>query len=175
MSTVARAPVIKQRGAAARPLLFLRRQATGEGSMADEFKTSTCGVDHVGLSVRDLVSTREFFCDCLGWRVVGERPDYPAAFVSDGHDIVTLWQVEVPDRAVAFDRRANVGLHHLALAVADRAGLDALYERVAKWAGVVVEFAPELSGKGPKVHFIVREPSGIRFEFVFDPRVERPH
>src|SRR5947209_93166 len=51
MSTVARAPVIKQRGAAARPLLFLQRQATGEGSMADELKTSTCGVDHVGLSV----------------------------------------------------------------------------------------------------------------------------
>jgi hypothetical protein len=49
---------------------------------------------------------------------------------------------------VAFDRRTNVGLHHLALAVADRVGLDALYERVASWRGVVVEFAPELSGKG---------------------------
>ena len=134
---------------------------------------ATCGVDHVGLSVRDLESTRRFFCDCLGWRVVGERAEYPAAFVSDGHQIVTLWQVEAPDRAIAFDRRANVGLHHLALAVADRAGLDALYERVASWPGVVVEFAPELSGKGPKLHFIVREPSGIRIEFAFDPRVER--
>jgi hypothetical protein len=39
--------------------------------------------------------------------------------------------------------------------------------------GVVVEFAPELSGKGPKIHFIVREPSGIRIEFAVDPRVER--
>ena len=46
--------------------------------MADEFKTGTCGVDHVGLSVRDLASTRKFFCDCLGWRIVGERADYPA-------------------------------------------------------------------------------------------------
>jgi catechol 2,3-dioxygenase-like lactoylglutathione lyase family enzyme len=79
-----------------------------------------------------------------------------------------------PDKAVAFDRRTNVGLHHLALAVADRAGFDALYERAASWPGVVVEFAPELSGKGPKIHFIVREPSGIRIEFVFDPRAERP-
>ena len=57
----------------------------------------------------------------------------------------------------------------------DRAGLDGLYERVARWPGVVVEFAPELSGKGPKIHFIVREPSGIRIEFAFDQRVERPH
>jgi catechol 2,3-dioxygenase-like lactoylglutathione lyase family enzyme len=140
--------------------------------MAEDTLPATFGVDHVGLSVRDLESTRRFFCDCLGWRVIGERPDDPAAFVSDGQDMVTLWQVEAPDRAVAFDRRANVGLHHLALAVADRAGLDALYERVAKWPGVVVEFAPEPSGKGPKIHFIVREPSGVRVEFAFDPRLE---
>jgi len=33
--------------------------------MVDEPKTGTCGVDHVGLSVRDLVSTRKFFCECL--------------------------------------------------------------------------------------------------------------
>ena len=140
--------------------------------MAEKFKASTRGVDHVGLSVRDLASTRRFFCDCLGWRVVGEREDYPAAFVSDGHDVVTLWQVESPSTAAPFDRRANVGLHHLALAVVDRTGLETLYERVSSWPGVVVEFAPELSGAGPKVHFIVREPSGVRIEFAFDPRLE---
>ena len=142
--------------------------------MAEHATPATCGVDHVGLSVRDLEATRGFFCDCLGWRVVGERAEYPAVFVSDSQLIVTLWRVEAPDQAVAFDRRANVGLHHLALAVADRAGLDALHERVASWPGVVVEFAPELSGKGPKIHFIVREPSGIRIEFAYDPRVDRP-
>jgi catechol 2,3-dioxygenase-like lactoylglutathione lyase family enzyme len=140
--------------------------------MADELKAGTCGVDHVGLSVRDLVSTRKFFCDCLGWRLVGERADYPAVFVSDGHDVVTLWQVESPSKAIPFDRRANVGLHHLALAVADRAGLDALHQRVSRWPGVVVEFGPQLSGAGPKFHFIVREPSGVRIEFAFDPRLE---
>lgn len=153
---------------------FNEIRAPKENAMAEHATPATCGVDHVGLSVRDLESTRRFFCDCLGWRVVGERPEYPAVFVSDGQQIVTLWRVEAPDRAVAFDRRTNVGLHHLAFAVADRAGLDPLYERVASWPGVVVEFAPELSGKGPKIHFIVREPSGIRIEFAFDPRVERP-
>ena len=116
--------------------------------MADELKTSTCGVDHVGLSVRDLVSTRKFFCDCLGWRIVGERADYPAVFVSDGHGVVTLWQVESSSKAIPFDRRANVGLRHLALAVVDQIGLDTLYERVSNWPGVV-EFGPEPSGAGP--------------------------
>jgi catechol 2,3-dioxygenase-like lactoylglutathione lyase family enzyme len=140
--------------------------------MTDELKASTCGVDHVGLSVRDLASTRKFFCDCLGWRIVGERPDYPAVFVSDGHDVVTLWQVESPSTAIPFDRRANVGLHHLAFAVVDQIGFDTLYERVSGWPGVVVEFGPEPSGAGPRIHFIVREPSGARIEFVYDPRLE---
>ena len=72
--------------------------------MAEHATPATCGVDHVGLSVRDLESARRFFCDCLGWRVVGERPDYPAAFVSDSHQIVILWRVEAPDRAVAASR-----------------------------------------------------------------------
>jgi catechol 2,3-dioxygenase-like lactoylglutathione lyase family enzyme len=140
--------------------------------MVDDLKTGTHGVDHVGLSVRDLASTRDFFCDCLGWRIVGERPDYPAVFVSDGHCVLTLWQVQSPGDAIPFDRRANVGLHHLALAAIDQSSLDSLYKRVSSWPGVVVEFGPEPSGAGPKIHFIVREPSGVRIEFAFDPRLE---
>jgi hypothetical protein len=63
---------------------------------------------------------------------------------------VTLWQVEPPDQAVEFNRRANVGLHHVA--VVDRVGLDALYQRVSNWPGIIVEFSPQLSGAGPKIH-----------------------
>jgi catechol 2,3-dioxygenase-like lactoylglutathione lyase family enzyme len=133
---------------------------------------ATVGIDHVGLSVQNLETTHRFFCDCLGWNVVSERPDYPAVFVSDGRQMLTLWQVESPEHAVAFDRRANVGLHHLALAVADRATLDSIHERVSSWPGVAVEFAPQISGKGPKIHFMIREPSGIRLEFAYDPRLE---
>jgi catechol 2,3-dioxygenase-like lactoylglutathione lyase family enzyme len=140
--------------------------------MSGEVKVGTCGFDHVGLSVRDLAMSQKFFCDCLGWRVVGERPDYPAAFVSDGHCVFTLWELASPDMAIAFDRRANFGLHHLALAVGDRAGLDAPYQRVSGWPDVVVEFAPQLSGSGPKIHVVVYEPSGVRVEFTFDPRIE---
>jgi catechol 2,3-dioxygenase-like lactoylglutathione lyase family enzyme len=138
--------------------------------VTDGISPRTTGIDHVGLSVRDLEITKAFFCDCLGWRVVGERRDYPAAFVTDGGSLVTLWQVESPDQAVAFDRRANVGLHHLALTVADRDGLDALYARLVGWPGVIVEFGPQAVGKGPKTHFIVREPGGLRLEFAFTPK-----
>jgi hypothetical protein len=63
-------------------------------------------------------------------------------------------------------------LHHLAVAVVDRAGLDALYQRVSSWPGIIVEFSPQPSDASPKIHFMVREPSGVRIEFTFDPRLE---
>jgi catechol 2,3-dioxygenase-like lactoylglutathione lyase family enzyme len=125
----------------------------------------TIGVDHVGLAVKNLESAQRFFCECLGWKLVGENQSYPASFVSDGNGIVTLWQVEDSEKCVPFDRRRNVGLHHLALKVLDREALDALHARVAAWPDTVIEFAPERSGKGPKVHFMVREPGGTRIEF----------
>jgi catechol 2,3-dioxygenase-like lactoylglutathione lyase family enzyme len=129
----------------------------------------TSGVDHVGLTVRDLDQTRRFFCDCLGWQVVGENTAYPAVFVSDGQDRVTLWQVHDREDCVSFDRRRNIGLHHLALKVADLATLDQVFRRVEAWPGVEVEFAPEPSGKGPKIHCMVREPGGVRLEFACLP------
>ena len=44
----------------------------------------TRGAHHIGLTVPDLDSARAFFCDALGFHVVGEVPAYPAVFVSDG-------------------------------------------------------------------------------------------
>jgi catechol 2,3-dioxygenase-like lactoylglutathione lyase family enzyme len=130
----------------------------------------TLGFDHVGLTVKDLDAARAFFVDCLGWKVVGGKPEYPSIYVSNGMAVLTLWRVENPSACVAFNRRSNVGLHHLALAVPHRQALDELYTRVAAWPGVEIEFAPELSGAGPKVHMMIREPGGNRLEFAWDPR-----
>jgi catechol 2,3-dioxygenase-like lactoylglutathione lyase family enzyme len=130
----------------------------------------TRGVDHVGLSVRDLEASRAFFVECLGWKVVGGKPAYPSAYVSDGACVVTLWQVADPATSVAFDRKKNVGLHHLALKVPSRAALDELHARVAAWPGVSLEFAPEPSGAGPKFHMMFLEPGGNRIELSWDPR-----
>ncbi|WP_061169242.1 VOC family protein [Caballeronia hypogeia] len=131
----------------------------------------TSGIDHVGLTVRDLAATRDFFVECLGWRIVGERPDYPAVFVSDDKLMVTLWQVKDVASTIAFDRRKNIGLHHLALRVTDETALTTILERVSAWPGVSVEFAPEQLGAGPKRHMMIYEPGGIRIEFDFDPRL----
>ncbi|MDR5783515.1 VOC family protein [Caballeronia sp. LZ065] len=133
--------------------------------------TLTMGIDHIGLTARHLETTRDFFVECLGWTVAGEKPDYPAVFVSDGSLLVTLWQAK-EETPVAFDRRKNVGLHHIALRAANESAFNEILERVSAWPGVVVEFPPEMLGAGPKRHMMIYEPGGIRVEFDFDPRTQ---
>ena len=130
----------------------------------------TLGVDHVGLTVRHLDKTVSFFTDHLGWKIVGEVPAYPAIFVSNGHTRITLWQAEDPENAVAFNRKTNIGLHHIAIGLPSFEELDRLYERLKTVANVRIEFSPELSGAGPQKHMMVREPSGLRIEFIHRPQ-----
>src|SRR5258705_4933590 len=118
-----------QTSAASTTKLLTTRKNARRSAMQDNVPL-TVGVDHVGLAVKDLALARSFFCDCLGWRVVGENQSYPASFVSDGNGIVTLWQGEDPEKCAPFDRRRNISLQHLALKGADRSALDALHERV---------------------------------------------
>ena len=125
---------------------------------------ATLGIHHVGLAVPDLDAASAFFISALGFAEVGSVPDYPARFVSDGATLITLWQTEAG--ATPFDRRTNVGLHHLAFRVADDAALNVLHTRLASWAGVRIEVAPCPIRAGSAVrHFIIAMPGGIRIEF----------
>ena len=126
----------------------------------------TRGAHHIGLTVPDLAETRAFFVDTLGFAQLGELPDYPAAFLSDGTTMITLWQAADPANAVAFDRRNNVGLHHFAMTVADGDALDGLYHALDTTQGVDIEFAPEPLMGGPTRHMMCFIPGGIRMEFI---------
>lgn len=126
----------------------------------------TKGAHHIGLTVPDLAKTRSFFLDTLGFAQVGEVPDYPAVFLTDGTTMITLWQAENPENAVSFDRKNVIGLHHVALKVDGAAALDALHDRLNVTEGVEVDFAPELLGGGPTRHMTCSIPSGIRMEFI---------
>jgi len=130
----------------------------------------TRGVSHVGLAVSDIQAARSFFVDGLGYQLLGDDPAYPASFVTDGGTMLTLWQVEDPATATAFDRRRNIGLHHLALAVPTER-LESVFERVSAWPGVEVEFAPARSLRGGDAsHFMIAMPGGgARIEFVCSP------
>lgn len=125
------------------------------------------GIDHIGLTVTDLEASKQFFIEYLGFKQVGGVPDYPAVFLSNAQEFITLWQATDVATAVPFDRKNNVGLHHLAFAVESEAALQALYSELQQAADVVIEFSPELSGGGPSIHMMIREPSGNRMEFVY--------
>ena len=123
----------------------------------------TKGAHHVGLTVPDVQAARDFFVQALGFDQVGEVPEYPAIFVSDGHIMITLWQVEDPATAVAFDRRKNLGLHHLALVVNE---LDQVATTLTGRDDVQIEFAPEALGESGLRHLMCRIPGNLRLELV---------
>ncbi len=129
-------------------------------------QAATRGVHHVGLTVPDLTRTRAFFVESLGFAQVGEKPDYPAVFVSDGGVMITLWQAADAETAVPFDRRNVIGLHHLALKVESPEALDGLHRSLGATPGVEIEFAPEPLGGGPIKHMMCTIPGGIRVEFI---------
>lgn len=126
----------------------------------------TQGVHHAGLTVPNLAEAKHFFVDGLGFQQVGEVADYPAAFVSDGTVMVTLWQAEDPASARAFDRRKGIGLHHIAFQIAADQTLEGLHAELGKRSDVEVEFAPEALAGGPTRHLMVRIPGNIRVEFI---------
>ena len=130
----------------------------------------TQGINHLGLTVSNLEKSTQFFTETLGWKVVGGYDDYPSKFVTDGKLFLTLWQVTNPTKKVSFDRKSNVGLHHLALSIASLNDLNSLYERCKNTDGVTIEFSPEANGDGPTIHMMIREPSGNRIEFAFTPK-----
>lgn len=134
-----------------------------------EREVLTRGMNHVGLTVSNLEKSVAFFTETLAWDEVGGYPDYPSKFVTDGEMFLTLWQTADPDNAIAFNRKHNVGLHHLAFTVKSREALDVLYERFLEVDGVVIEFSPESNGGGPTIHMMIREPSGNRLEFAWNP------
>ena len=126
----------------------------------------TQGAHHIGLTVPDLNKTRAFFVDTLGFAQVGEKPDYPAVFVSDGSTMITLWQAKDPATAVAFDRKNVIGLHHFALKVENAEALETLRCKLSETEGVAIEFAPESLGGGATQHMMCEIPGGIRMEFI---------
>lgn len=126
----------------------------------------TQGIHHLGLTVSDVKAASTFFIEALDFKQVNEVPAYPAIFVSDGTIMLTLWQAENPVTATPFDRKANLGLHHFALRVAETTVLAELHEKLAARNDVTIEFAPEALGESTVEHMMCRIPGNIRLELI---------
>jgi catechol 2,3-dioxygenase-like lactoylglutathione lyase family enzyme len=131
-------------------------------SDAPTTESLTCGISHVGLAVSDLQQSFQFF-ESLGFKKVGGVEAYPSMFVSDGIVMLTLWQTE--DNATPFDRRKNVGLHHLAIRVPSLDALQKAFDTAMAIPGTTSDFSPQKIEGTPLTHAMVFEPSGNRIEF----------
>ena len=80
--------------------------------------------------------------------------------------MVTLGQAEEPATATAFDRRKNIGLHHLALSVGSADELQALAGELGMRSDTEIEFEPEALGQSGLRHMMCRIPGNIRLELV---------
>jgi len=124
----------------------------------------TSGIHHLGLTVADLTAAKDFFLKALHFKLLGENLNYPAAFVTDGTTMITLWAADAD--ATPFDRKKQVGLHHAAFTVGSLQQLSDLYDRLKDWAGVQIEGEISAPSTGsPARHFLVRMPGGPRIEF----------
>ena len=126
----------------------------------------TLGAHHIGLTVPDLRAAQTFFVDALGFETIGGVEDYPSLFLSDGTIMLTLWQAEDPATATPFDRRRNIGLHHLALRVESEQALAALADALAARNDTEIEFEPEALGGTGLRHMMCRVPGNIRLELI---------
>ena len=72
-----------------------------------------------------------FFVDHLGFVIRGEDKKYPAKFLSNGFTTITLWQTTT-DQTIDFNRKTNVGLHHLALRVSSFEALARIFHQIGR-------------------------------------------
>jgi glyoxylase I family protein len=146
-----------------------RSAALASCRMAESARPRVPGINHLGLSVRDLDRSIAFYCDVLGAKVV--RPPYEGdnesfagrmALVTLGALGLDLFEHEA-NQDGGFDP-AHTGLDHIALTAMTRDQLD----RWASWLdGHGVAHSPLRETYGFGRMFDFRDPDGIQIEFYF--------
>lgn len=129
-------------------------------------QSHTQGVHHLGLTVPDVQKTAAFFVKQLNFFEISRNNDYPSIFISDSTTMLTLWQAENPQTCQHFDRHNNIGLHHFALRVADKAILASLHEQLSGLDDVDIEFSPETLAGTDIQHMMCTIPGGLRVELI---------
>jgi glyoxylase I family protein len=130
------------------------------------------GLHHLGLTVRDLDTSADWYVEVLGFRRAGvfeaaDRVRRKAFLRHDGlRARLGLTEHRNGERA-PFDE-TRVGLDHLAFAVSDRAELDAWAKRLSAAGVTHSPVAPANSVPGAAV-LVFRDPDNIQLELFFDP------
>ncbi len=116
----------------------------------------TKGVDHIGVAVKDLRETSDFYRNQLGLEV-SEIHDLPSqklriAYVNTGATRLELLEPTSEDSVIAkFIQKSGEGIHHICLIVEDIEG--SLAELKSKGVRLIDE-KPRVNAHGEKIAFI---------------------
>ncbi|MEO7190643.1 MAG: methylmalonyl Co-A mutase-associated GTPase MeaB [Vicinamibacterales bacterium] len=130
-------------------------------------------LDHVGVAVRDVAASRQFFEGVLGFAMqpVEEVPSQHVrvAFLETGDSKVELVETTREDSAVGrFLARHGPGLHHLAFRVTD---LDATLAHLTACGVRLVDAQPRAGAHGRRVAFVHPQSAhGVLVELVEELR-----
>ncbi len=135
------------------------------------------GAAHVGLTVRDMDASAEWYQKVFGWRVLGrfgsgERAT-PRVLLYDPATLFGVSLCEPVDRSGdLFDHR-RTGLDHLAIEVADEAQLDGWIKHLDE---LEVSHSPIREAGGAARFVSFEDPDGIQFEIWLPSRrrADRP-
>ncbi|MBP2654097.1 MAG: methylmalonyl-CoA epimerase [Firmicutes bacterium] len=119
-------------------------------------------VDHVGVAVKNLAATKNFYSEVLGLTVFGEelveQQKVKVCFIPCGDSEVELLESTAPDGPVAkFIEKNGEGIQHLALRVDNVE--NALADLKAKGIRLIDE-VPRYGAGGAKIAFIHPKSSG---------------
>ncbi|MFJ7158234.1 VOC family protein [Streptomyces sp. NPDC101118] len=120
------------------------------------------GVDHVCLTVSDVKRSAEFYNRLLDTQTVMDVEDEYGPFLAVASPLLVIGfrTHGTTNQADAFDA-TRVGLDHLALRVADRAGLEAWEARLDEQETAHSGIVEDPFGW----HLNVKDPDGIALEF----------
>ena len=135
--------------------------------MALDPATLFVGIDHPSIASYDVEGLAEWYCRNLGMRVIARNGQAPPSIligygdlIADGPVIELMPAVEPGPRPATFTR-AQPGIRHIALRVAD---FDAAYEMLQRLAVDFTTQPGEALGGGKTILF--RDPEGNELQIV---------
>jgi len=135
---------------------------------AEQTNDITQGIHHLGLTVADVEEASSFFTDTLGYSRLGKNEEYPAIFVSDGTNMLTLWQTQNKESQRGFDHKNQIGLHHFCVKIKSSDAFTELHNKLLTDDKVTIEFGPEPFGDSDMQHIMCEILGGLRIEFIAD-------
>ena len=125
-------------------------------------------LDFVTLGVTDLVASRRFYVEALGWQPTLDLEEVCFIQIAPGV-LLSLWGAAdlAADVGVdVADAQDGPGRFSLAHNVASEAEVDAMVGRVAKAGGTVLK-PPQTTHFG--YHSYIADPDGFRWEIAYNP------